>query len=280
MASSSPNILHSVTEFARASVGVMATVANAPWALPWSLRSTPNGDGQPVMLLPGFGASGKTLYAVKAFLEAKGYSVYTWDQGTNKGPKHVTLDNVAEKLREISKAHGGAPVHLVGQSLGGTYSLALASYTKGENLIKSIITLGSPVNPEMVDKSTDGANAAAAFLFNHLNPEDHADVVKFTQAALDINDDVLADIPVSCLYSKYDGVVAEDASKTHMTGDNKENIDISPFAHIQMGFGHLINFIIGDRLGQDPDNWQPYDKNSPINSILFGPNFRTPGKAL
>ena len=55
------------------------------------LLGAPRGDGHPVLLLPGFLADEKSLFALKFFLTRKGYDVRTWGLGRNVGfqSKHV-----------------------------------------------------------------------------------------------------------------------------------------------------------------------------------------------
>ena len=52
--------------------------------LPW-LSQAPKGDGHPVLLLPGFGASDVSLEPLRAFLKSRHYHVETWGLGRNVG---------------------------------------------------------------------------------------------------------------------------------------------------------------------------------------------------
>jgi hypothetical protein len=51
------------------------------------LRGTPQGDGHPVLLVPGFTAGDSTLIGLSAFLRTRGYHVETWGLGQNTGFK-------------------------------------------------------------------------------------------------------------------------------------------------------------------------------------------------
>lgn len=70
-----PHLLHSLLE-----PRAFFEAAMLPMSLPL-LMQAPQGDGHPVLLLPGFMADEKSLFVLKAFLERKGYNVQTWGLG-------------------------------------------------------------------------------------------------------------------------------------------------------------------------------------------------------
>ncbi len=270
----SPHLLLSATEGVRTLFGLAVSLQNIGWALPATLMATPQGEGRPVMLLPGFGANEKSLKLLDGFLSLKGYTVYDWQQGRNLGPKAVPLQRVAERVRDISALHDGKPVSLVGQSLGGTYAAAVAAFLQKENLIDRIITLGSPINSDLVENKQDGANVLASFFFDKLNPPDHMDVARFMKLMREIDKTNIPDIAMSCLYSHYDGVVSAEASQTNLESPNHENINISPISHLGMGISHRVNHIIADRLAEPIENRQPYSSR---NYGLLGEAFTSSG---
>ena len=55
-------------------------------ALPWLAR-LPRGDGHPVMVFPGMGASDITTVPLRRFLRSLGYVTQAWGQGLNFGPR-------------------------------------------------------------------------------------------------------------------------------------------------------------------------------------------------
>ena len=62
-------------------------LAAAPW-----LNRLPKGDGHPVLVFPGLGASDMTTAPLRGFLRDRGYTPYPWKQGFNFGPRHGVLD--------------------------------------------------------------------------------------------------------------------------------------------------------------------------------------------
>ena len=63
-------------------------------ALPWAtapLLTAPQGDGHPVLILPGFMTSDMSTSVLRKYLKQLGYDPHTWDLGRNLGPAHVRL---------------------------------------------------------------------------------------------------------------------------------------------------------------------------------------------
>jgi hypothetical protein len=89
-------------------------MAMLPASLPLLLEA-PQGDGHPVLLVPGFMASEASLIGLKLYLQTKGYDVHTWGLGRNMGfrsnmPMHcrrrfVTCTHVTGK--ESQPGRGG-----------------------------------------------------------------------------------------------------------------------------------------------------------------------------
>lgn len=108
------------------------------------------GDGHPVLVLPGLGVGGSATSDLRIRLKQLGYSVYDWDQGINQGPGldfDMWLSQLGEQLREIH-AHYQRPVSIIGWSLGGTYARELAKLHP--DMVRQVITLATPfTNPDL-----------------------------------------------------------------------------------------------------------------------------------
>ncbi len=94
------------------------------------LRNTPQGDGHPVLLVPGFTAGDATLVGLSAFLRSRGYHVETWGLGQNTGFKLKFSHALEQKLRFMHHRHQ-RKVSLVGWSLGGVYAFYTAHAAPG-----------------------------------------------------------------------------------------------------------------------------------------------------
>jgi hypothetical protein len=125
------------------------------------------GKGRHVMVLPGFGASDKTMFPLRYFLKQYGFTVIGWGLGVNKAgldihhdPTQISWDlNVPERY----KGEAGVPylsdlviqkvrdyaesksikISLVGWSLGGTIAREVARDLP--DIIDQVVTLGSPI---------------------------------------------------------------------------------------------------------------------------------------
>src|SRR3977135_1287212 len=105
------------------------------------LSLAPNGDGHPVLVLPGLGVSDHSTRPLRSFLKSRGYSVSGWRQGRNLGLRDGVQDAMVDLVRELSDTHG-RKISLVGWSLGGLYARQLAKMMPDH--VRSAITLGSP----------------------------------------------------------------------------------------------------------------------------------------
>jgi pimeloyl-ACP methyl ester carboxylesterase len=105
------------------------------------LKRAPKGDGHPVLTLPGFLASDRSMSPMRRHLRGLGYSTYKWNMGRNLGRISTTRGALRDLLRRIHESTG-RKVSIVGWSLGGVYARDLA--LQMPEMVRSIITLGSP----------------------------------------------------------------------------------------------------------------------------------------
>ncbi|MEM7284285.1 MAG: alpha/beta hydrolase [Pseudomonadota bacterium] len=94
------------------------------FSYPW-LSMAPRGDGHPVLVLPGFLASGSSTFPLRHFLKRLGYKGHRWKLGRNLGPVGEIEKDVLVRLRELRERYG-QKVSLIGWSLGGVYARELA----------------------------------------------------------------------------------------------------------------------------------------------------------
>ena len=125
----------------------MLLEGRAPWeyaallaATPW-LRRLPRGDGHPVLVFPGLGATDLSTAPLRSFLEDRGYVPYPWKLGFNFGPRNGVLERCEEEAARIAAKHQ-RPLSLVGWSLGGIYAREVAKLMPDRT--RCVITLGTP----------------------------------------------------------------------------------------------------------------------------------------
>ena len=222
----------------RAPVEYAALVAAMPW-----LHRLPPGDGHPVLVFPGLGASDFSTAPLRHCLRRLGYTPYAWGQGFNFGPRSSAMAASREKIVQLHERHRTKP-SLVGWSLGGIYARELAKDLPEH--VRCVITLGTPF--------AGHPRATNAWRFYEL--------VSGHGTAHD--DELLAQlravppVPTTSIYSKSDGIVAWRCCLNDADAPLAENVEVQA-SHVGMGLNPLALAAIADRLAQDPARWQRFD---------------------
>ena len=258
----SPSVLSSLLE-----ARIFMEMALLPASLPL-LMAAPQGDGHPVILVPGFMAGESTLAALKLFLQNKGYDVHNWGLGRNVGFRGKHANALPQKIRYLHHTTG-RKVSLVGWSLGGVFSFYGAETT--QDCVRSIITLGSPVSVDMMGNQSPPALKAMYRLVSHrLGASAHL----MQPRAKAMREHRRLPIPTSCLYSLSDGVVPPQEATIDGDPALHENIQV-PGSHVGLGFNGIVMAIVADRLAQAEGDWKPFAPQG-----LLGHVYRATTRAL
>ncbi|TVS18769.1 MAG: alpha/beta hydrolase [Gammaproteobacteria bacterium] len=197
------------------------------------LAGMPRGSGT-VLLCPGWQAPEVSMLPLERFLKTRGYDARPWGIGRNDGDVPELIPRLADRAAEEA-ARSGAPVALVGWSLGGY--LAREAARELPEVIRRVITLGSPV--------IGGPKYTRLAPFYRLQGED-----------LDAIEDAVAErarkplaVPIHALYSRLDGVVSWQACVDH--GEAlAENVEVKT-THFGFGLSPAVFRIVADRLARD-----------------------------
>jgi pimeloyl-ACP methyl ester carboxylesterase len=111
----------------------------ALWPL---LQMAPRGDGQPVLVVPGFLAGNASTMLLRRYLRTLGYDAQGWTSGLNLGHSRKLESAMIHQVEQLS-CDTQRKVSIVGWSLGGTFARLLAA--RRPQLVRSVITLGSPI---------------------------------------------------------------------------------------------------------------------------------------
>ncbi len=155
------------------------------------------GSGEPVLVLPGFGASNTSTAPLRSYLTWLGYEVHGWVLGRNTGNVRQLLPQVVEQVRQIH-AQSGSPVNIIGWSLGGVIAREVAR--EHPTTVRQVITMGSPLVGGAKYTSMGG-------MFEKRGVD--LDVMEATLAA---RERTPISVPVTSIYSKNDGIVGWQAS--------------------------------------------------------------------
>jgi pimeloyl-ACP methyl ester carboxylesterase len=202
----------------------------------------PSGDGHPVIVYPGLGASDISTLALRGFLARHGYTPYGWDQGFNLGPREGVIDQCTRQLEQVTLLHG-TQASLVGWSLGGIYAREMAK--ECTDRVRCVVTLGTPF--------TGHPKATNAWRFYEMvsghSPHDETLLAQVRKPP---------PVPTTSIFSKTDGIVAWQCSINPPEHAHTENIEVHA-SHVGMGMNPMALYALVDRLRQAPARWRRFD---------------------
>lgn len=188
----------------------------------WRAKPQPVGEGRTVVLFPGLGTDGLTLWPLRRHLERAGFRAIDWGQGRNIGPRgdvDTWLDALAEAVH--ARAAPAQEISLVGWSLGGFYARELAK--RWPERVPRVITIGTPFNGGPDDTHV-------GWLFRLLNgrraQEHHALRERLAEPP---------PVPTASLYSRRDGVVSWEACMHSRAWPLARDIEVQA-SHMGMGW--------------------------------------------
>jgi pimeloyl-ACP methyl ester carboxylesterase len=209
------------------------------------LRRAPRGDGQPVLLLPGFMAGDASTARLRRFLTGQGFAAHPWLQGQNFGPHDGVRSAMQERVEELHRRYGRR-VSVVGWSLGGVYARELAKQAPGS--VRQVISLGSPFAD--IERPSNVSR-----MFELLNWRRRGESRSARAAAL--RNPPPPSVPSTAIFSKTDGVVHWRTCLEPET-PHTENIEV-PGSHCGLGVNPLVFYAVADRLSQPEGDWRPFD---------------------
>jgi len=166
------------------------------------LRRAPDGDGGPLIVLPGMHVGDWTTAPLRRFLRRHGWRAHGWELGFHRADVATTLPRALKGL-ESRAAKAGRSVALVGWSLGGVVARELARLRP--DLARGVVTLGAPV--------VGGARyVAVSYPYRRSGWDlDRVESLASAASAVPIR------VPVTAIWSRRDGIVAGRACIDHAT---------------------------------------------------------------
>ena len=165
----SPGIVGFFSDVGRSVPGVAWSKAIRPLHIRTLRRHAPEGNGIPVMTLPGLIATRWTTRDTRDVLHALGFKPYSSGlRQANLGPRDKDrIPFLKDRVARIADKHG-QPVFLPGHSLGGVDALLLA-YESDD--VSGVLTWDSPVRLAFVE---GGVATPVRTVFDLLNRPDSA----------------------------------------------------------------------------------------------------------
>jgi PGAP1-like protein len=220
-------------------------------------KTKDEGDGHPVMILPGFMATKTSTGLLREFIQKSGYTVYDWGLGRNLG-KVEYMDALLASIDKIYAQHQ-QKVSLIGWSLGGIFAREIAKARP--HLIRQVITMGTPFRD-----ITEPNNISWLYKLISGGKE-----VKDTDLVILNNLPIAPPVPTTAIYSKEDGIVPwrtclEDEDALH------QNVQVHG-SHCGLGVNQSVFWLISDRLKYAKNNWRPFKPQSLMSELLLYPSF-------
>lgn len=198
------------------------------------LSAVAKGNGQPIMIVPGFGATDAATAVLVDRLNRCGFAAHGWGQGRNTGMSGKLRSQLAERVDMLHQQYQ-CKVSLVGWSLGGVFVREMARHQADG--VAHVFTLGSPFN------ITPAANnMLPLFRVVNLGRPVNLDWDGFGKRA------VPPPVPCTAIYSKSDGVVAWQTS-CEDEADNTENVEVDS-THFGMPMNLRVLEIIAERVAR------------------------------
>lgn len=210
-----------------------------------SLKDALQGDGHPVMVLPGVLGNDMSMTILSQRIEAQGYKVYGWEAGMNLGPSEETAQHLEKHLAKIYAENGNRKVSLVGYSLGGVYARELAR--KHPDMVRDVITLSSPY---AMKGSNGWPDDRVRAINKHFQPtqdkrgeELQAEIASLPQ------------VRSTSVYSENDWIVDKESAIGPKT-DRSENLPVNS-GHVALPYDNGAAALVLDRLAQPEGALQP-----------------------
>ena len=226
--------------------------------LPYKYLSSTSveGDGHPVLVLPGFMSGDMSTRPLREYINSIGYTTYGWGLGRNYG-EESDIDRLLDLTDTIYQNHR-QKITIIGWSLGGIYARQIAK--SRPHLIRQLMTLGSP--------------------FTGLTESNHAawihKIITSGKGEDIIDPELLADIPkpapvpTTAIYSKQDGIVPWEYCLEKEETATHQNIQVYG-SHLGLGVNPSVIKIIVDRLQYDQYNWQKFAPQGVLEDMIVYP---------
>jgi pimeloyl-ACP methyl ester carboxylesterase len=193
------------------------------------LSRSPKGDGAPVILVPGLGATDLSMLPLRQFLRDRGHHVESAGFGRINTDVPLLVQQLIERSASLQQKTG-RKVALIGWSLGGILSRETARARP--DLIERVITFGTPIV---------GGPIHTAFARRYTDEEATQIEVRILERQR-----VPIKVPITAMWSKRDGVVSGRAC-VDTYSPNVENLEVTS-THLGMGLDPDVWSIIAKRL--------------------------------
>lgn len=205
----------------------------------------PHGDGSGVLLFPGFTHGDAYLLFLNAWLRRIGYRPHYSGIGLNANCPDLLIKDTVNGVIDRAIGETGRKVHLIGHSLGGSFARAIA--VQRPNDVASVITMGTPIRPTLVQPAIyRDAEAVRRYVVEHnsrVKPECMTSLCT-CDFMKSIKRPVPAKVRCTAIYTRNDGSVNWSSCTT---GDPASDVEV-PGTHTGLPFNPTVYSVIAQRL--------------------------------
>ncbi|MEM9821319.1 MAG: alpha/beta hydrolase [Bacteroidota bacterium] len=189
------------------------------------------GQGQRIILIPGWKSHETVMYPIKKYLAFLGYAPEYWGLGINHGNIERYRDTMVEQLMAQNSEE---QVTLIGWSLGGLVAREIAREIP--NKVSSVITYGTPVigGPRYTIGNNFYRESEIEAIIEQLEELDRTNPIK---------------VPMSIIFTKKDSFVAWPAC-LDKTSKNVKHYEVDS-THLSLGIDPQVWKIVARHLAQE-----------------------------
>ncbi len=193
-------------------------------------RKLPSLRGTGAILIPGWKAPEASMAPMRLFLKRRGCDARHWGLGTNQGDPERDSERLLATVTDFVREHG-APVALVGWSLGGVIAREVARAMPDS--VSQVITYGTPVvgGPTYTPAAGSYGDEECERIAGRVIELDRESPIR---------------VPVSAIFSRRDGVVSWPACIDRAT-PNVVHYEVDS-THLSMGFDPSVWSLVAHRL--------------------------------
>jgi pimeloyl-ACP methyl ester carboxylesterase len=153
-----------------------------------------SGNGEVVLVIPGYGTNDSIMTPLRNFLNHLGYSARGWGLGENHGNVPQLLEQVKDLIVNLHK-ESNQKIIIIGWSLGGYIGREAAR--DHQDLVEKVITLGSPIigGPKYTS-------------IGDIYSKRYDIDLEILEKEIDDRFEIPIEIPLYSIYSKYDSIVS------------------------------------------------------------------------
>ncbi len=201
------------------------------------LRALPRGDGRPVLVVSGLGATDVSLSPLRRFLRGLGHDARPAGLGRISDDVEELFPEIGRRCARLAQ-ESGRPVAVVGWSIGGV--LAREAARDHPAAVERVITFGTPV---------EGGPSYTALAGRY-----SADELGRIRCRIEERNRTAITVPVTSIWSRNDGIVTPEACIDRRT-PTAEHVEVSS-THLGMGFDPDVWATVATRLAAPVDEEQ------------------------